>query len=97
MLSMRLLQLCLLPLVFLLCEDTEDLADTPVAAALVSGENSDLGKCSQYSSSQPHPSFLSGEHPWHVGLVREESKTGFLGWVRHLGQERNITMLSVEC
>jgi len=26
-----------------------------------------------------------GEHPWHVGLVREESKTGFLGWVRHLG------------
>jgi len=27
----------------------------------------------------------NGEHPWHVGLVREESKTGFLGWVRHLG------------
>lgn len=26
-----------------------------------------------------------GEHPWHVGLVREESKTGFLGWFRHLG------------
>lgn len=26
-----------------------------------------------------------GKHPWHVGLVREESKTGFLGWVRHLG------------
>jgi hypothetical protein len=23
-----------------------------------------------------------GGHPWHVGLVREESKTGFLGWVR---------------
>ena len=28
---------------------------------------------------------FAGEHPWHVGLVREESKTGFLGWVRHLG------------
>jgi len=26
-----------------------------------------------------------GEHPWHVGLVREESKTGILGWFRHLG------------
>jgi len=26
-----------------------------------------------------------GEHPWHVGLVREESKKGFLGWFRHLG------------
>jgi len=26
-----------------------------------------------------------GEHPWHVGLVREESKTGFMGWFRHLG------------
>jgi hypothetical protein len=25
---------------------------------------------------------LEGGHPWHVGLVREESKTGFLGWVR---------------
>merc|ERR1712013_144062 len=23
-----------------------------------------------------------GEHPWHVGLVREESKKGFLGWFR---------------
>ena len=46
MLTVRLLQLILLPLVLLLCEDTEELADTPVAAALVSGENSDLGKCS---------------------------------------------------
>jgi len=26
-----------------------------------------------------------GKHPWHVGLVREESKTGVLGWIRHLG------------
>jgi len=26
-----------------------------------------------------------GEHPWHVGLVREESKKSFFGWVRHLG------------
>ena len=23
-----------------------------------------------------------GKHPWHVGLVREESKTGVLGWIR---------------
>jgi hypothetical protein len=28
---------------------------------------------------------ITGKHPWHVGLVREESKTGFLGWVTHLG------------
>jgi len=27
----------------------------------------------------------TGEHPWHVGLVREESKTGFVGWITHLG------------
>merc|ERR1719427_171898 len=40
----------------------------PVAAALVDGEDADIG-----------------EHPWHVGLVQEESKTGFLGWFRHLG------------
>jgi len=26
-----------------------------------------------------------GAHPWHVGMVREESKTGFMGWIRHLG------------
>ena len=26
-----------------------------------------------------------GEYPWHVGLVKEESKTGFRSWVRHLG------------
>ena len=24
-----------------------------------------------------------GKHPWHVGLVREESKTGVLGWIRY--------------
>ena len=23
-----------------------------------------------------------GKHPWHLGLVREESKTGVLGWIR---------------
>jgi len=40
----------------------------PVAAALVDGEDAEIG-----------------EHPWHVGLVREESKTGILGWFRHLG------------
>jgi len=26
-----------------------------------------------------------GEYPWHVGLVKEESKKGFLSWIRHLG------------
>lgn len=26
-----------------------------------------------------------GEYPWHVGLVKEESKKDFLSWVRHLG------------
>ena len=91
MLTVRLLQLSLLPLALLLCEDTEEVADTPVAAALVSGENADLGKCSlDISSVSLNPSLLSGEHPWHVGLVREESKTGFLGWVRHLGNQADI-------
>jgi len=28
---------------------------------------------------------VKGEHPWHVGLVREESKTGIIGWLSHLG------------
>ena len=28
---------------------------------------------------------VSGAHPWHVGLVREESKTGIMGWIKHLG------------
>ena len=79
-----------LPLVLLLPQETEEVVDTPVAAALVSGENSDLGKCFHCSCPHPSPltshlSVLPGEHPWHVGLVREESKTGFLGWVRHLG------------
>jgi len=27
----------------------------------------------------------NGDHPWHVGIVREESQTSFLGWIRHLG------------
>jgi len=35
-----------------------------------------------------------GEHPWHVGIVREESKTGVLGWIRHLeacsGQQHSV-------
>ena len=44
MLTVRLLQLCLLPLALLVSEETEGVAETPVAAALVSGENSDLGK-----------------------------------------------------
>eukprot|EP00092_Neocalanus_flemingeri_P041776 GFUD01045501.1.p1 GENE.GFUD01045501.1~~GFUD01045501.1.p1 ORF type:complete len:330 (-),score=90.11 GFUD01045501.1:62-1051(-) len=49
-------------------DDDETIESLPVAAALVDGEDADIG-----------------EHPWHVGLVREESKTGFLGWFRHLG------------
>ena len=28
---------------------------------------------------------MVGKHPWHVGLVREESKTGVIGWLTHLG------------
>jgi len=40
---------------------------------------------------EPSAKLVSGEdadhgsHPWHMGLVREESKTGVLGWIRHLG------------
>eukprot|EP00092_Neocalanus_flemingeri_P041775 GFUD01045500.1.p1 GENE.GFUD01045500.1~~GFUD01045500.1.p1 ORF type:complete len:330 (+),score=90.25 GFUD01045500.1:165-1154(+) len=49
-------------------DNDETIESLPVAAALVDGEDADIG-----------------EHPWHVGLVREESKTGFLGWFRHLG------------
>jgi len=45
-----------------------DIVEAPVAAALVDGEDANIGT-----------------HPWHVGLVREESKKGFLGWFRHLG------------
>lgn len=45
MLTRRIVQLTLLPLTLLVCDNnlTEPL-DTPVAAALVSGENSDLGE-----------------------------------------------------
>ena len=78
--------------------------ELPVPAALVDGENSDLGEIkiclvrtlftrnSLYSYSLSNTAenlidifLLLGEHPWHVGIVREESKTGFFGWVRHLG------------
>ena len=45
MLTRRIVQLTLLPLTLLVCDNnlTEPL-NTPVAAALVSGENSDLGE-----------------------------------------------------
>ena len=45
MLTRRIVQLTLLPLTLLVCDNnlTEPL-QTPVAAALVSGENSDLGE-----------------------------------------------------
>ncbi len=62
--------------------------ELPVAAALVDGENSDLGEDQlrfPFRGRLLMYILLLGEHPWHVGLVREESKTGFLGWVRHLG------------
>lgn len=61
---MLLLSLCML----LVRSQDNIVYDTPVAAALVKGEDANIG-----------------EHPWHVGLVREESKKGFLGWFRHLG------------
>ena len=97
MLAGRLLQLSLVPLSLLLCQETKEQEVAPVAAALVSGENSDLGKCYLcYFPSSHHLSVLSGEHPWHVGLVREESKTGFLGWVRHLGNEKYNYTMNVE-
>ena len=58
MLARRLLVLLLqLPLVLLLPQETEEVVDTPVAAALVSGENSDLGKC--FHCSCPHLSPLT--------------------------------------
>ena len=56
----------------------------PVAAALVDGEDADIG-IKIFSFLFQTNLFMAGEHPWHVGLVREESKTGFLGWFRHLG------------
>ena len=72
--------------------------ELPVPAALVDGENSDLGEMKiclvrtrfreMVFLTQPtliDILLLLGEHPWHVGIVREESKTGFFGWVRHLG------------
>ena len=72
--------------------------ELPVPAALVDGENSDLGEMEiclvrtlfreMVFLTQPtliDILLLLGEHPWHVGIVREESKTGFFGWVRHLG------------
>ena len=77
----------------------------PVAAALVDGENSDLGEMkiclvrtlipgivlSNTAARNPIDILLLlGEHPWHVGIVREESKTGFFGWVRHLGGKLEI-------
>jgi len=47
---------------------------------------------SEWSGQRPRAARLvdgedaaEGQHPWHVGLVREESKTGVLGWFRHLG------------
>ena len=58
----------------------------PVAAALVDEEDAKIGNllnityCDSYSFAN-----FKGEHPWHVVLVREESKKGFLGWFRHLG------------
>ena len=57
----------------------------PVAAA-VDGEDADIGKLQDRANFICHIRFMiQGEHPWHVGLVREESKKGFLGWFRHLG------------
>lgn len=85
MLTVRLLQLSLLPLALLLCEDSEEVAETPVAAALVSGENSDLGKCSPYFLYQPQP------QPYPVIVIRRtslacwSSQGGVQDWVPGLG------------
>jgi len=65
---MKLLSVLVILVLVTLTSQAETPEQLPEAAALVDGENSDLG-----------------EHPWHVGIVREESKTGFFGWVRHLG------------
>ena len=81
--------------------------ELPVPAALVDGENSDLGEMKiclvrtrfreMVFLTQPtliDILLLLGEHPWHVGIVREESKTGFFGWVRHLGGHKYIAAYS---
>ena len=61
-----------------------DIVEAPVAAALVDGEDANIGKIICITCNLLN-SCVAGAHPWHVGLVREESKKGFLGWFRHLG------------
>ena len=99
---MKLLSVLVIPVLVTLTSQAETPEQLPVAAALVDGENSDLGEmkiCLVRSllprivlsnTAERNPIdilILLGEHPWHVGIVREESKTGFFGWVRHLGGE----------
>ena len=98
---MKLLSVLVIPVLVTLTSQAETPEQLPEAAALVDGENSDLGEmkiCLVRSllprivlsnTAERNPIALTllllGEHPWHVGIVREESKTGFFGWVRHLG------------
>ena len=83
MLTVRLLQLSLVPLALLVCEDTEEVADTPVAAALVSGENSDIGKCFLcQSQSQPDPVIVIRR----TSLACWTRQGGVQDWLPGLGQ-----------
>ena len=95
MLAGRLLQLCLVPLSLLICQETEEveeevLSDSPVAAALVSGENSDLGKCYLcYLSSSHHliiSPYCQGNIPGMLVSSERSPRLGSLAgsdtWVR---------------
>ena len=90
--NMRRVTVTLIAMASLVISDTEEgsgmldseLIDAPVAAALVKGDDADYGKYISLFSNHLFPLPI-GEHPWHVGLVREESNKGFLGWFRHLG------------
>ena len=104
MLAGRLLQLCLVPLSLLICQQTEEVeevpSDSPVAAALVSGENSDLGKCYLcYLSSSHHlviSPYCQGNIPGMLVSSERSPRLGSLAgsdtWVRRNTIKRNITM-----
>ena len=101
------LSVLVIPTLVTLTSQAESQEQLPVAAALVDGENSDLGEMKiclvrtrfreMVFLTQPtliDILLLLGEHPWHVGIVREESKTGFFGWVRHLGGKQVVLLQS---
>ena len=103
------LSVLVIPTLVTLTSQVESPERLPVAAALVDGENSDLGEMKiclvrsllpgivlSYTAARNPIDILLllGEHPWHVGIVREESKTGFFGWVRHLGGKQVVLLQS---